>query len=84
MTANPVFEKVAGPIERIFAILDVYRCNLVSRNSPAAGLIGKLALEIHDSQSHLHERFAKGFDNWTATIAQCLEQASHRIPHISI
>jgi hypothetical protein len=42
--------------------------------------IGKLALEIHDSQSHLHERIARGFDNWTATIEQCLQQARHRIP----
>jgi Tetracyclin repressor-like, C-terminal domain len=42
--------------------------------------LGKLALEIHDSQSHLHERIAKGFDNWTATIKQCLQQDRQRIP----
>jgi TetR/AcrR family transcriptional regulator, transcriptional repressor for nem operon len=35
---------------------------------------------ILDSQSHLHERIAKGFDNWTATIEQCLQQARQRIP----
>ena len=42
--------------------------------------IGKLALEIHDSQTHLYERIAKGFDNWTATIEQCPQQDRHRIP----
>jgi TetR/AcrR family transcriptional regulator, transcriptional repressor for nem operon len=77
---NPIFEKITDLIERIFAILHVYRRNLVNSEFSCGCFIGKLALEIHDSQSHLHERIAKGFDNWTATIEQCLQQARQRIP----
>ena len=80
MIVNPILEKVADPIDRIFAILDVYRRNLVNSEFSCGCFIGKLALEIHDSQSHLHERIAKGFDSWTATIEQCLQQARQRIP----
>jgi len=80
MIVNPIFEKITDPIERIFAILDVYRRNLVNSEFSCGCFIGKLALEIHDSQSHLHERIAKAFDNWIATIEQCLQQARHRIP----
>jgi len=80
MIVNPIFEKVADPIDRIFAILDVYRRNLVNSEFSCGCFIGKLALEIHDTQSHLHERIAHGFDNWSATIEQCLEKARHRIP----
>jgi AcrR family transcriptional regulator len=77
---NPIFEKIADPIDRVFAILDVYRRNLVDSEFSCGSFTGKLALEIHDSQSHLHERIANSFDNWTATIEQCLQQARHRIP----
>jgi TetR/AcrR family transcriptional regulator, transcriptional repressor for nem operon len=80
MIVNPIFEKVADPIARIFAILDVYRRNLLDSEFSCGCFIGKLALEIHDSQTHLHERIAHGFDNWTATIEQCLEKARYRIP----
>jgi TetR/AcrR family transcriptional regulator, transcriptional repressor for nem operon len=80
MTVNPIFEKITNPIDRIFAILDVYRRNLVNSEFSCGCFIGKLALEIHDSQNHLHERIAHAFDNWTATIEQCFEQARHRIP----
>jgi TetR/AcrR family transcriptional regulator, transcriptional repressor for nem operon len=77
---NPIFEKITDPIDRIFAILDVYRRNLVNSEFSCGCFIGKLALEIHDSQVHLHERLAHNFDNWSATIEKCLEQARHRIP----
>jgi TetR/AcrR family transcriptional repressor of nem operon len=77
---NPIFEKVTDPIERIFAILDVYRRNLLNSEFSCGCFIGKLALEIHDSHGHLHERIAHAFDNWTATIEQCLQHARNRIP----
>lgn len=79
-TVNPIFEKITDPLDRIFAILDVYRRNLLNSEFSCGCFIGKLALEIHDSQSHLQERIAHPFDNWTTTIEQCLEQARHRIP----
>ena len=80
MTVNPIFEKLPILIDRIFAILDVYRRNLVNSEFSCGCFIAKLALEIHDSQSHIHERIARGFDNWSGTIEQCPQQACHRIP----
>jgi len=84
MIVNPIFEKITDPIERIFAILDVYRRNLVKSEFSCGCFIGKLALEIHDSQSHLHERIAKGFDNWAAPSDNVLRRRANTFPKASI
>ena len=72
------FEKVADPIERVFEILNHYRDNLVTSKFGEGCLLGKLAFEIPETQPHIHQRIAIGFDTWTTAVAKCLEDAGQR------
>ncbi|MEQ1354143.1 MAG: TetR/AcrR family transcriptional regulator [Candidatus Acidiferrum sp.] len=77
---TPVMQKIADPIERVFGILNFYRDNLINSKFACGCLLGKLALEIRDSQPHIHQRIAIGFDTWTTAVAKCLEDAGQRFP----
>jgi TetR/AcrR family transcriptional regulator, transcriptional repressor for nem operon len=76
----PAFQKVADPLERVFEILNYYRHDLITSKFGCGCLLGKLAFEIPETQPHIHRRIAIGFDNWTTTVAKCLEDARERLP----
>ena len=74
----PAFQKVADPVERVFEILNYYRDDLIKSRFGFGCLLGKLAFEIPETQSHIHQRIA--FENWTIAVAKCLEDARERLP----
>ena len=77
---TPALEKVADPVERVFEILNHYRDNLIKSKFGFGCLLGRFAFEIPETQPHIHQRIAIGFDTRTAAVAKCLEDARERLP----
>jgi AcrR family transcriptional regulator len=76
----PAWEGIDDPIERIFALLARYRILILQTDCTYGCPIGRLALEIGPEQEEVHRRLAKNFDEWTAAVRECLEQARDRLP----
>lgn len=77
---KPAWTGVDDPIERIFALLDGYRVQLVTTECTYGCPIGSLALELHEPDLRVRELLAENFANWTKAIARCLEDAGDRLP----
>ncbi|HEY2178754.1 MAG TPA: TetR/AcrR family transcriptional regulator, partial [Caulobacteraceae bacterium] len=75
MLLTPVWENVADPIERIFALLRAYRDMLAATDWLYGCPIGSLALELHEPDPPVRELLSVNFHGWTAAIADCLEEA---------
>jgi TetR/AcrR family transcriptional regulator, transcriptional repressor for nem operon len=80
VVVEPVLEKIADPLERVFGILEFYRQNLLVTGCTYGCPIGRLALEIPEEQFRVHKRLADNFDGWTAAVQKCLEDARERLP----
>jgi len=80
VVVEPVFSRIADPIERVFGILEFYRRNLLATGCSYGCPIGRLALEIPEEQFRVHKRLADNFDGWTAAVEKCLEDARGRLP----
>jgi len=80
VVVEPVLEKIADPVERVFGILEFYRRNLLATCCTYGCPIGRLALEIPEEQFRVHKRLADNFDGWTAAVQKCLEDARERLP----
>ena len=73
---QPVLERVSDPIERVFAVLQLYRDNLVRTKCKSGCPIGNLALEVADAMPQGAEklqRISKAGD-WRS--ARCLMRPS--------
>lgn len=77
---EPAFRSTDDPIERIFAILGVYRAALVETGCDYGCPIGKLSLEIGCEHAEAHHRIAANFASWAAAVRRCLEDAADRLP----
>ena len=77
---DPVFEQVADPIERVFAVLDGYRQMLVITDCRQGCPIGNLALEMSEKSNAVREKIAVNFTNWRRVIHGCLIDAGDRLP----
>jgi AcrR family transcriptional regulator len=71
---------VEDPIDRIFALLNGYRTQLLVSDFAHGCPIGNLALEIAEPDPRVRELIATNFNNWTAAIGQCLADAGDRLP----
>lgn len=71
---------VDDPIERIFALLNGYRTQLLASEFQYGCPIGNLALEIHEPDPKIRDLIAANFSNWVAAVELCLEQARDRFP----
>jgi AcrR family transcriptional regulator len=80
VVVQPVFDRVADPIERIFGILDGYRRHLVAAEYQFGCPIGNLALELSNSHPAARELMAENFTGWRKAIEQCLADAAGRLP----
>jgi TetR/AcrR family transcriptional repressor of nem operon len=80
IVVQPVLSQTADPIERVFAVLEFYRRNLLGTGCTYGCPIGRLALEIPEEQFRVHKRLADNFDGWTAAIEKFLEDADGRFP----
>jgi TetR/AcrR family transcriptional repressor of nem operon len=78
VVVQPVLSEIQDPVERVFGILEFYRRNLIATGCTYGCPIGRLALEIPEEQTRIHQRLADNFDGWTAAVEKCLQDASHR------
>lgn len=77
---KPAWSGVDDPIERVFALLDGYRAQLVTTECTYGCPIGSLALELHEPDLAIRELLSANFANWTEAIARCLNAAGARLP----
>lgn len=80
VVVQPVFDRVADPIERIFGILDGYRRHLLAADYQYGCPIGNLALELSNSHPAARDLIAENFSGWRKAIEQCLADAAGRLP----
>jgi TetR/AcrR family transcriptional regulator, transcriptional repressor for nem operon len=80
MLLEPAWAGVADPIERIFALLALYRRLIVETDCLYGCPIGSLALELHEPDPIVRERMAENFTAWTDAIRECLDEAGGRLP----
>lgn len=77
---QPAFERVSDPLERIFAVLDGYRRQLMESDCKQGCPIGNLALEMSDEHPRIRELVAENLEAWRAVIQQCLGELANRLP----
>jgi AcrR family transcriptional regulator len=77
---KPAFERVADPIERLFAVLEGYRLLLEATNFELGCPIGNLALEVSNSQPAARRLIIKNFRAWCDAIRRLIEDAADRLP----
>ena len=77
---QPIFQRVADPIERIFALLDGYRQILDATIYTMGCPIGNLSLELCDTLPAARPLLAENFTAWTMAVASCLDKAADRLP----
>jgi AcrR family transcriptional regulator len=77
---RPAWSGVDDPIDRIFALLDGYRTQLVTTECTYGCPIGSLALELHEPDPNIRKLLSANFANWTAAIERCLNEAGDRLP----
>ena len=77
----PAWSGIDDPIEKIFALLNAYRTQLLTTDFSFGCPIGNLALELHEPDPKVRELLAANFANWTTAIEGCLDAAKNRLPH---
>jgi TetR/AcrR family transcriptional regulator, transcriptional repressor for nem operon len=80
MLLAPAWAGVDDPIEKIFALLKLYRTMIVETDCTYGCPIGSLALELHEPDPQVRELIAVNFENWTKAIEKCLADAGKRLP----
>jgi len=77
---QPAWSGVDDPIERVFALLDGYRTQLVTTDCTYGCPIGSLALELHEPDPRIRELLSTNFIQWVDAIERCLDEAGDRLP----
>jgi len=77
---KPNWNGVDDPLERIFALLNGYRIQLVTTDCTYGCPIGSIALEIHEPDPPVRELLAANFANWSRAVEGCLDDAVDRLP----
>jgi TetR/AcrR family transcriptional repressor of nem operon len=80
MLLAPAWAGVDDPIEKIFALLQLYRTMIVETDCTYGCPIGSLALELHEPDPQVRALIAENFENWTKAIETCLADAGKRLP----
>lgn len=70
----------SDPIDRVFALLNLYRGGLEQLDFKMGCPIGNLALEVADDQPEARRLIDQNFRNWAAVVRSWLDQASDRFP----
>jgi len=78
MLLQPAWAGVDDPIERVFALLALYRRLIVETECQYGCPIGSLALELHDADPIVRQRLAENFTGWVGAVEACLRAASNR------
>lgn len=77
---KPNWQGVDDPMDRIFALLNGYRTQLVLTDCTYGCPIGNIALEIHEPDPQVRLLLAANFDNWSQAVKGCLDNAADRLP----
>jgi TetR/AcrR family transcriptional regulator, transcriptional repressor for nem operon len=77
---KPNWEGIDDPIDRIFALLNGYRIQLITTDCTYGCPIGNIALEIHEPDPKVRELLAANFANWSNAVERCLDSAADRLP----
>ncbi|HKX90896.1 MAG TPA: TetR/AcrR family transcriptional regulator [Sphingomicrobium sp.] len=78
MLLEPAWAGVDDPVERVFALLALYRRHIVETECSYGCPIGSLALELHDADPIVRERLAENFTAWVDGVEQCFREAGRR------
>ena len=78
MLLVPAWAGIDDPIERVFALLRLYRGLIVETECEYGCPIGSLALELHEPDPIVREKLAENFTGWVNAIRACLDAASDR------
>ncbi|HME38286.1 MAG TPA: TetR/AcrR family transcriptional regulator [Steroidobacteraceae bacterium] len=80
MLLMPAWDGIDDPIERVFALLGVYRRALDGSGCTYGCPIGSLALELHEPDPPVRELLSVNFSGWVRHIQASLDAARHRLP----
>ena len=80
MLLEPAWAGVDDPIERVFALLAVYRHMLVESECRYGCPIGSIALELRDPDESVRQLLSINFLGWVDHVERCLKQAAGRLP----
>ncbi len=80
MLLEPAWAGVDDPIERVFALLAVYRHMLVESECRYGCPIGSIALELRDPDESVRQLLSMNFLGWVDHVERCFHQAGGRLP----
>jgi AcrR family transcriptional regulator len=77
---DPAEAAAKDPIERVFALLKLYREGLTMTGCAMGCPIGNLALELSDNHPRVRDLIHANFENWLDVVSGWLEAAGARLP----
>ena len=77
---EPVERTTDDPLERVFALLQLYMRNLESSGFTLGCPVGNLALEVTDTIPTARVPIDRYFDTWSSEVQRWLEAAGGRLP----
>ena len=80
MLLEPAWIGVDDPIERVFALLAVYRNLLVASDCRYGCPIGSIALELREPEENVRTLLSINFLGWVDHVERCFDQAAGRLP----
>jgi TetR/AcrR family transcriptional regulator, transcriptional repressor for nem operon len=80
MLIEPAWRGVEDPIEKVFALLGVYRGMLAETDYLYGCPIGSLALELHEPDPPVRELLAENFDEWKRRVKDCFHAGRSSLP----
>ena len=80
MLLEPAWAGVDDPIERVFALLALYRRAIVDTDCSYGCPIGSLALELHEADPAVRQLMAENFTSWVDAVEECFAAARDRFP----
>lgn len=78
MLLQPAWDHVGDPVERVFALLALYRRHIVETECTYGCPIGSLALELHDADPAVRDLLAQNFTAWVDAVEQCFRARGDR------
>lgn len=77
---GPAEARAADPVERIFALLALYREGMDMFHCRMGCPVGNLALEVADDHPRARELIDLNFRNWARAVQKWLDDAGDRLP----
>jgi TetR/AcrR family transcriptional repressor of nem operon len=80
MLLEPAWVGVDDPVERVFALLGVYRRAIADTDCTYGCPIGSIALELHEPDPPIRALLAENFRVWVDAVEGCFREARDRFP----